>query len=366
MRVPALPSLHRLAIALATGVAALALCASAEAETIGELSPLDPEVSCGTRKPYGVMPVGQAATRYAAPAAGTITTWSTTAGTAEAAVGEDQIVVFKVYRPLGGESFMVVGHDGPRTLDPGLLNSFQTSIPVQAGDVIGTVTLPFRSPCVFGSSDPKDVAAIVNGGADDGTTVAPEFFEDQVRVNVGATFLPGPPVDMPPIGPPPPRAPPPGTPAIGAPAIDSLAPTAGPVTGGSEVIVTGSNFAAVKSVAFGGVPASSFRVDSKSRIAAISPPSTKLTQASVVVTTAAGSATAPQAFAYEGCLVPGLKGKRLKPAKKRLRGSGCRIGRVKRARGVTVKTGRVARQSRKPGTLLAPGAKVKLTLSARG
>ncbi|MDX6606312.1 MAG: hypothetical protein QOD14_852 [Solirubrobacterales bacterium] len=48
------------------------------------------------------------------------------------------MLTFKVFRNIGDPStYMAVGHDGPRALVPSVVNTFATSIPVQAGDVIG-------------------------------------------------------------------------------------------------------------------------------------------------------------------------------------------------------------------------------------
>ncbi len=64
-------------------------------------------------------------------------------------------------------------------------------------------------------------------------------------------------------------------------------------------------------------------------------------------------------FTYEGCVVPKLKGKGLKPAKKAIRRADCKVGAVKYRKG---KPGKVVRQNPQPGKVLAPGAKVKLTV----
>ena len=82
----------------------------------------------------------------------------------------------------------------------------------------------------------------------------------------------------------------------------------------------------------------------------------------ITVTTAAGTATSAQTFAYEGCRVPKLKGKKLKASKKKLKKADCKTGKVKKRKGATAATGEVVKQSAKPGTILAPGTKIKVTL----
>jgi Glycine rich protein/PASTA domain len=58
-----------------------------------------------------------------------------------------------------------------------------------------------------------------------------------------------------------------------------------------------------------------------------------------------------------GCLVPKLKGKSLKRAKKKLRKSDCRIGKVKGK-----KSGKVKKQNPAPGSILAEGSRVMVKL----
>lgn len=65
----------------------------------------------------------------------------------------------------------------------------------------------------------------------------------------------------------------------------------------------------------------------------------------------------------KGCLVPRLKGRSLKGARRRLRESGCTVGQVRKIGKTTPRTGRVIKQSLKPWKLLGPGAMVDLTLA---
>jgi len=72
-------------------------------------------------------------TSYRMPEAGTITSWSHSA-----ASGGGQQIAMKVFRNVSDDVFQIVGHDGPHPITkPGLLNTFGTSIPVQAGDLLG-------------------------------------------------------------------------------------------------------------------------------------------------------------------------------------------------------------------------------------
>ncbi len=62
------------------------------------------------------------------------------------------------------------------------------------------------------------------------------------------------------------------------------------------------------------------------------------------------------------CVVPKLKGKKLKRARKKLRASGCRLGKVRKEDGATARTGKVVRQGARSGTVLAAGSKVTVAL----
>jgi hypothetical protein len=64
------------------------------------------------------------------------------------------------------------------------------------------------------------------------------------------------------------------------------------------------------------------------------------------------------------CVVPKLKGKKLKAAKKMLRAADCRVGKVKKLQGASAKTGKVVKQKPKPGKVLAPGSRVSVKLGA--
>ena len=68
------------------------------------------------------------------------------------------------------------------------------------------------------------------------------------------------------------------------------------------------------------------------------------------------------ARASAGCLVPKLKGQSLRTSKRRLKEAHCTIGKVRKRKGATAKTGKVVKQDPKPGTVLAGGAPVNLTV----
>jgi beta-lactam-binding protein with PASTA domain len=63
------------------------------------------------------------------------------------------------------------------------------------------------------------------------------------------------------------------------------------------------------------------------------------------------------------CIVPKTKGKALRAAKRAVIKAHCKVGTVKKAFSAKVRKGRVTAQSAKPGKRLAPGAKIRLTVS---
>ena len=124
------------------------------------------------------------------------------------------------------------------------------------------------------------------------------------------------------------------------------------------------------------ISATGFDAVSASRITAVAPPSATAASVPVAVTTVAGTATGPR-FTYgdatpstggtQGarCVVPNLKGKNLKAAKKALTKARCKLGKVTNLSRATAKTGKVSKQGSKPGAKLPAGAKVTLTLKPR-
>jgi hypothetical protein len=327
-------------ITIATGVAFLAVSATAQAQIpLGQIAPPNPFAYCGNG-PFDLIQTSLASgTSYTVPApGGVITSWST-----NASAGVGQLLSFKVYRPAGVGKFLVVGHGGPAPLVPSSLNTFNVSIPVQAGDIIGDNDLTastVSNACLFETGNTGDINSQVEGDVGDGGTVTLEAItEAEARPNVSATLLP-------------------------PPVIISLSPAKGSIKGGTSVVVSGANFAEVKGISFGTVAATSFTVGSESQITAVVPATKKLAKVSVALTTVAGTVTSAQTFAYLGCKVPNLKGKKLKASKKKLKKADCKVGKVKKIEGATGKTGRVVKQNPKPGKVLVPGTKIKVTLGA--
>ncbi|MET9024106.1 IPT/TIG domain-containing protein [Nocardia sp. NPDC004168] len=85
------------------------------------------------------------------------------------------------------------------------------------------------------------------------------------------------------------------------PTLTSIAPSTGPVTGGTTVVLTGTNLTGATAVTFGGTPATSFTVNSATQITAVAPAGTGTV--SVKVTTPGGISNG---VAYTYIAVPTL------------------------------------------------------------
>lgn len=80
--------------------------------------------------------------------------------------------------------------------------------------------------------------------------------------------------------------------------ITGVSPGSGPESGGTSVTITGKCFTGATAVTFGGVPATSFTVDSDTQITAIAPAGTGLVDVTVVGAGTCGTGTAPGAYEY--------------------------------------------------------------------
>jgi Ca2+-binding RTX toxin-like protein len=150
--------------ALTLTLAASATPAGA-AVSIGQLAPSSPPIGCSTGPSDFAQVAVSSGNSYVVPplshaSAQVITSWS---HNATAVAG--QTLKMKVWRQLASIVYTVVGHDGPRDLTGGALNTFQTSIPVQPGDVLGinsqnAAMVP--NACLF--SAPGDPGPLANFG----------------------------------------------------------------------------------------------------------------------------------------------------------------------------------------------------------
>jgi hypothetical protein len=125
------------------GLLTLMMASPAQASvSVGQIAPVGfTPNTCGPSSGSFTQPTVTAGNSFVVPAAGRITSWST-----RAAANAGQTMSLQMMRPLGGAIYRVVAHDGPRPLTQSSVNTFVTSLSVQAGDVIGVDTSQTGSP----------------------------------------------------------------------------------------------------------------------------------------------------------------------------------------------------------------------------
>jgi hypothetical protein len=245
----------------------------------------------------------------------------------------------RVLHPNGSGAYTPTGTSAPVTPSGTGIETFSAQLPIRSGDVIAV-----------DSSNPTDQIGVaeVPGAAWglfaqpplEGTTLAASQTKADQEIELSAEVQP-------------------------APAITAVTPAEGSVFGGDEVTITGSNLEGVSAVTFGEVPAASFSAVSETEITAVAPPQVGVGSVDVTATTVAGVSPTVTAdkFLYRGCRVPKLAGRKLGPAKAAIRGAGCSVGTVGKAKGPKGKKGKVFHQNPTAGRLLAPGAKVSFKLA---
>jgi IPT/TIG domain-containing protein/PASTA domain-containing protein len=241
----------------------------------------------------------------------------------------------RVLHPNGSGAYTAAGTSNAATPSGAGLQTFTANLPIHAGDLIGVdptnasdkIGVATASGASFGFIFPPPF---------DGATVAPSGVVEGKEIELSAEVQP-------------------------TPAVTSLAPRFGSVAGGTSVTITGTNLGVASAVKFGSTPASGFTVDSDTQITAIAPASATVGDGDVTVTTLAGTSptTRDDEFFYEGCVVPKLKGKKLRAGKRSLRRGDCKLGKVKRRKH---KPNKVTKQNPKPGKVLPPGTKVNVTV----
>jgi len=166
--------------ALSVAVSASPAAASV---TVGQVAPNPSLVSCGGGSTDFIQSSVTSGDAYFAPGAGTITSWSHNARS-----GMGQTLTMKIFRKIGEpRTYEVVGHDGPREIASGALNTFPASIQVKQGDVLGLdVTSSADTSCDFAA--PGSEALTRLGSLGDGQSGTFAIFPGGIRVNVSATF----------------------------------------------------------------------------------------------------------------------------------------------------------------------------------
>ena len=243
----------------------------------------------------------------------------------------------RVLRPAGGSSYTAVGTSAAATAATPGLETFPTALPIQAGDTIGLDIV--KGLEVGAAVNPASVFAAISPIPVEGTTQPLNESAVGVEISFNAEVQP-------------------------TPTVTAIGPRSGSFKGGSSVTISGTDFVGVSGVSFGGVAAKSFTVGSESQVTAVAPAVKKPAPVDITVSTIAGTSpvTAADRFTYKACVVPKLKKKTLKAAKKKLRKAGCKAGKVTKRGNVTAKTGKVVKQSKNAGRKLAPGTGVNVTL----
>lgn len=242
----------------------------------------------------------------------------------------------RVLHPNGSGAYEASGTSAAVSPASKEVQTFTTSLPIRKGDLIGI--------------DPTDASdeigvAMVSGASDafifpppfDGSTVAPSGVSSGQEIALSAEVQP-------------------------SPVVHELENFEGSIAGGTEVTIKGENLTSASGVKFGEIPATGVSVKSDTEITATSPRGEKPGFVDVTVTTAAGTSavTRSDRFKYVACVVPNLKGKNLKAARKAAGRAGCKLAGVKGN-----KKGKVKRQSPKPGAIRAPGAGIKVKLAKK-
>ena len=304
--------------------------AEAETATVGSplTSPFFSTLTCGAPKcTWANTGLGEPGTHVTSPISGTIVRW-------RIAGNYTGDFTLRVLRPSGGGQFRGAGSTAPMSANGATTRVFPAALPIQAGDLIGidyeegrhlaTATAP-------GSSYSEWVPALAEGA------MAAPASGNPLEILFNADVQP-----------------PPGIAALGA--------SQGSISGGTPVTISGHDFSGASAVKFGTVAAASFKVDSDTQITAVSPPSSAPGAVDIAATTAAGTTTSSPAdqFTYTACVIPKLKGRKVKAARKKLRAADCKLGKV---RGHQSKKARVRKQSSKPGAVLPPGSTVNVKVS---
>ena len=173
-------------LAAAALIVAIPSGASAATTTIGQLAPAGTPATCANSNPFDhVQGSVTAGPSYVVPADGTITSWSHYAAPTPAG----QQLKFKIFRAGAlANQYQAISHDEPRDLTAGALNTFNVSIPVNAGDLIGLNDLTVNNACLFALPG-ESGARQRDGDLADGTSgIFTTGVNNEVRVNISAVL----------------------------------------------------------------------------------------------------------------------------------------------------------------------------------
>lgn len=318
-------------------VAALGFAGSADAAlvTVGpNLSGTYMSESCETECTLLNTSLTQPGAQVISPVNGLVVGWHVVGGTTPGTYR------LRAVNPLAGGSYLFAAASAPvSSIASAAVQTFTATMPIAAGQAIA---LDLNATASIGIAAALGSYAQWEPEPAEGTSSAP-LIVAPITVGFNAEVQP-------------------------APTITSLGTASGSTAGGTSVTIAGADLEGASAVSFGSQPASSFTVNSESQITAVAP-AAAAGAVSLSVTTAAGKTTSSPSFVYvtppppvSHCVVPKLKGKKLKASKKAIKKAQCKLGTVKKKAGATVTTGKVVKQSRTPGTVLPVGAKVTLTI----
>lgn len=267
----------------------------------------------------------------ASPVSGAIVRWRV-----QGAVGGP--FYLRVLRPNGKGAFEAAGKSAPATPTGTGLQTFETNLKIQAGDLIG-----------IDPTSPSDEIGVKTESGASYASIFPSPFEG--TINPPSKTFAGEEIEL-------------SAEVQPAPEIASISPPYGSVTGGTVLKITGKNLSGASTVQFGTTPAAGFTVDSDTEITVTTPAVLLPGKVDLRVSTFAGvnANTQFDDYLYTACVVPNLRSKKLKVAKRVLRQRGCKPGHVKRLNAPAKKKGKVLRQTPKPGKVLAPGTRVRIIL----
>jgi hypothetical protein len=328
---PTVTSFRRLVLSLlAISTSALALAGTAQAATVTVGSPLTAafeSVDCTDTNTCTALMAGfpEPGALATSPVEGLVVRWRILQGS------PGELYKLRVLTPTGGNAYTTTGTSAPASPVGVGIETFATALPIKAGQTVG-IDIDPGAKIGFDKENGGAVLAWAPAIPEGPMPVPPKPVNGELAFNADVQ----------------PR-----------PTITAISLAKGSFKGGASVTITGTDFIGVSAVSFGSTPATSFTVGSEGQLTAVAPPLKVGATVPVNVTTAAGTATSAALYKATACVVPKLKGKKLKAARKKLKKAECKLGKVKGERSAGA---RVAKQKPKPGKKLAPGTKIKVTL----
>ena len=322
---------------LVAGLCGLLGAANAEAATVTVGSPLTASFSSSPISGhFTIVDSGlpESGANVTSPVTGTIVRWRIT----QASGGPFRL---RVLTPVGGTVYTGAGTSAPQAPSSLATQTFSTSMPISSGQTIGVDNANPSGDHIGGASPPGATDLLWAPPLADGETrAAGGSFSGEVGFNADVQPLP---------------------------TVASVSPSSGSTAGGTVVTISGTNFEGTTAVSFGSTPARLFQVMSDNVITAVAPSSAAGTVDVTVRNPGQSPTGAGDRFTFTApkvvkCIVPKLKGKTLKKARKLLKKAHCKLGKVKGPEG---KGARVKKQSPKPGKVLKAGSKVRVTTKRR-